>query len=304
MEGQISIFSLLGDEKAASEDEPVLPNVSEFDLEDRLAKEKEMLGLYISGHPLDDYKKAMASANTDSTSFLKTLGEDVGSGRVLSDKEQVTMAGLITSKNQKTTKAGKSMCFLRIEDLFSDYEVVVFPEAYARNGAVINASKALLIRGRVQVEDEAVKLILEDCVPLSRDSEELCQLPPARNGGFNNNRRPKFDTSVPVSASAAKPSNETSGPEVSEGETSKKKAPEADPNAPRLAIRYFGNFDDDGYKRLLSTCMYFHGSVPVYVALPKEKRNVRLSPEYSIEWNRDVCEILVKEFGIENVSLF
>ena len=63
MEGQISIFSLLGDEKAAAEDEPVLPNVSEFSLEERLAKEKEMLGLYISGHPLDDYKKAMAQAS-------------------------------------------------------------------------------------------------------------------------------------------------------------------------------------------------------------------------------------------------
>ncbi|MBO4746627.1 MAG: DNA polymerase III subunit alpha [Clostridiales bacterium] len=326
MEGQISIFSLLGDEKAAAEDEPILPNVSEFDLEDRLAKEKEMLGLYISGHPLDDYKKAMASANTDSTSFLKTIGEDVGSGRVLSDKEQVTMAGLITSKNQKTTKAGKSMCFLRVEDLFSDYEVVVFPEAYARNGAVINAAKALLIRGRVQVEDEAVKLILEDCVPLSRDSEELCQLPPARSGGYGNNRRPKFDTSAPMSGRPSEPQPDLSEAPLPEGitaapagafgaesssaneaaaeEAPKKEEPARNPNAPRLAIRYFGNVDDEGYKRLLSTCQYFHGGVPVYVALPKEKRNVRLAPEYSIEWSRDVCEILVKEYGIENVSLF
>ena len=64
------------------------------------------------------------------------------------------------------------------------------------------------------------------------------------------------------------------------------------------------NADDEGYKRLLATCSYFHGVVPVYVALPKEKRSVRLPAEYSIEWSRDVCEILVKEFGIENVSLF
>ena len=75
-------------------------------------------------------------------------------------------------------------------------------------------------------------------------------------------------------------------------------------NMPRLAIRYFGTSEDAGFKRLLSTCAYFHGSVPVYVALPKEKRNMKLPAEYSIEWSRDVCEILVKEFGIENVSLF
>ena len=75
-------------------------------------------------------------------------------------------------------------------------------------------------------------------------------------------------------------------------------------NTPRLAIRYFGHEDDEGYKRLLATCSYFHGSVPVFVALPKEKRNVRLAPEYSIEWNREICEILIRELGIENVSLF
>ncbi|MBP5416068.1 MAG: DNA polymerase III subunit alpha [Clostridiales bacterium] len=316
MEGQISIFSLLGDEKAAEADEPVLPNVSEFSLEERLTKEKEMLGLYISGHPLDDYKKAMATANTDSTSFLKTLGEDMGSGRVLTDKEQVTMAGLISSRTQKTTKSGKSMCFLQIEDLFSDYEVIVFPEAYGRCGSVINSSKALLIRGRVQVEDEAVKLILEDCVTLSRDDEELCKLPPPRNGGYG--RRPKMDgTYGAVPSSGASQAADGAGTDGSSDMTRStgtqvplKDAPSSgkedagSKNTPRLAIRYFGHADDEGYKRLLATCSYFHGVVPVYVALPKEKRNVKLSSEYSIEWSRDVCEILVKEFGIENVSLF
>ena len=82
------------------------------------------------------------------------------------------------------------------------------------------------------------------------------------------------------------------------------KKPAGTGNTPRLAIRYFGHADDEGYKRLLATCSYFHGSVPVYVALPKEKRNVRLSAEYSIEWSREVCNILIGQFGIENVSLF
>jgi len=274
-----------------------------------------MLGLYISGHPLDDYKKAMATANTDSTSFLKTLGEDMGTGRVLADKEQVTMAGLISSRNQKTTKNGKTMCFLQIEDLFSDYEVIVFPDAYGRCGSVINSSKALLIRGHVQVEDEAVKLILEDCVTLSRDDEELCQLPPPRNSGYG--RRPRTDGAYGGSQAfgsseaagrsgtdGASDMARSAGTEVPLKDSSSGKEDGGAKNTPRLAIRYFGNADDEGYKRLLATCSYFHGVVPVYVALPKEKRNVKLSPEYSIEWSRDVCEILVKEFGIENVSLF
>lgn len=304
MEGQISIFSLLGDETAAQADEPVLPNVTEYPFEERLAKEKEMLGLYVSGHPLDNYKKAMAAANTDSTSFLKTLNDDIGTGRVLSDKEQVTMAGLIVSKSQKTTKTGKFMCFLRIEDMFSDYEVIVFPESYSKYGAVINSAKALMIRGRVQVDDDEVKLILEDCVALSKDDEPLCELPPARFGNYGNGNYRKSKSQAPSDAPVL-PTEEAPLPETEALPSEKEPSQEVSgKNMPRLAIRYFGTSEDAGFKRLLSTCAYFHGSVPVYVALPKEKRNMKLPSEYNIEWSREVCKILVSEFGVENVSLF
>ncbi|MBP5493338.1 MAG: DNA polymerase III subunit alpha [Clostridiales bacterium] len=291
MEGQISIFSLLDEGSAANSDEPVLPNVSEFSLEDRLMKEKEMLGLYVSGHPLDNYKIAIEKcSNTDSTSFLKTLGEDVGSGRVLADKEQVLMAGLITSKTQKTTKTGKFMCFLRVEDMYGDYEVIVFPETYSRYGAVINASRALLIRGRVQIDDEEVKLIMEDCVTLSRDDEELCVLPEPTSK-YTRAPRP-----APAPENKAQPQPQTETAPSAAATSAEKKI--------RVAIRYYGDVGDDGYKRLLSTCAYFHGNVPVYVALVKEQRSFLLPAEYEIEWSREVCEILVREFGVENISLF
>ncbi|MBO4927157.1 MAG: DNA polymerase III subunit alpha [Clostridiales bacterium] len=300
MEGQISIFSLLGEEATASADEPVLPNVSEFPMEEKLAKEKEMVGLYISGHPLNSYTNAMALANTDSTSFLRTIDPDVASGRVLTDKEEVIMAGLISGRNQKTTKTGKFMCFLRIEDLYGDYETIVFPDAYSKCGAIINSSRALLIRGRVQVDDDEVKLIMEDCVALSRDDEPLCQLPAPspRNGGYA--RKQKYDRQrqAPAPAASAEPASSQESADPSE----KSEKPRV--STQKLAIRYFGSSDDEGYKRLLATCAYFHGSTPVYVALPKEKRSLRLPTEYDIEWNRDICEILVKEFGIENISLF
>jgi len=306
MEGQISIFSLLGDGGgAASQDEPILPNVSEFPLEERLMKEKEMLGLYVSGHPLENYKKAIEQcANTDSTSFMKTLGEDVGSGRILRDKEQVIMAGLVVSRKQKTTKAGKAMCILTVEDFYGDYEVLVFPGAFTKNGPVVLNAKALLMRGQVQVEDEEIKLFLEDAVPLSRDDEELCELPkPVRNyGGQYSNTKRVFPEKKQEQTDQKASLEEKTVP-VSNG-PAKEKKPAVPAGTMRLAIRYFGTTDDEGYKRLLATCAYFKGNVPVYVALPNEKRYVVLQPEYSIEWNRDVCDILVKEFGIENVSLF
>ncbi|MBR3057330.1 MAG: DNA polymerase III subunit alpha [Clostridiales bacterium] len=304
MEGQISIFSLMGGGNDASmQDEPILPNVSEFPLEERLMKEKEMIGLYVSGHPLENYKKAIeARSNTDSTSFLKTLGEDVASGRILKDKEQVIMAGLVVSRKQKTTKTGKAMCILRVEDFYGDYEVLAFSGAFAKYGTVILSARALLMRGTVQVEEEEIKLILEDAVPLSRDDEELCELPkPARNYGGQYYSNSKAVSERPGDGNNAG-GQDVPKPSQSGEATPKKTAFVTD--SMKLAIRYFGNEDDAGYKRLLATCAYFRGNVPVYVALPKEKRYVVLPPEYSIEWNRDVCDILVKEFGIENVSLF
>ncbi|MBO4687763.1 MAG: DNA polymerase III subunit alpha [Clostridiales bacterium] len=308
MEGQISIFSLLGDEAEAAAEEPVLPNVSEFPMEERLMKEKEMVGLYISGHPLNNYKKAIAQTDTDYTSFLRTIDDEFGSGRVLKDKEQVVMAGLISKKNQKTTKNGDFMCILRIEDLFGDYDVLVFPKAYSQYGQVIQSSRALLMRGRVQVEEDAVKLVLDDCVTLSRDDEPLCQLPPPKSG-FNYKRTNGYGNGTKKNESSPTSPNPVPGEASMEGKTPEAAATpqvqsrETTPTT-RLAIRYFGTSDDDGFKRILATCAYFHGNTPVYIALPKEKKSIHLPSEYDIEWSREVCTILVKELGMENVSLF
>ena len=308
MEGQISIFSLMDPNSEAAQDEPVLPNVSEFPLDEKLAKEKEMLGIYISGHPLDNYKNAVEScADTDSTSFRATLGEDAGSGRVLKDRERVRMAGLIVGRTQKTTKTGKLMCFLRIEDLYGDYEVICFADAYTRYGPVINSAKALLIRGTVQVDEEEVKLLMEDCVALSRDDEPLCQLPPPRSreyfsSGKTFDKKPQEQGATGPSSAPSAENEKTAEPASAEGEKEKKK--EASKSPIRLAIRYYGKTDDPGFKRLLSTCSYFNGNVPVFVAVMGEKRVVHLPEQYNIEWNRDICKIFVSQFGVENVSLF
>ena len=267
-------------------------------------KEKEMIGLYVSGHPLENYKKAIEQrANTDSTSFMKTLGEDVASGRVLKDKETVVMAGLVVSRKQKTTKTGKAMCILQVEDFFGDFEVLVFPGAFAKCGSVILSARALLMRGQVQVEDEEVKLFLEDAVALSRDDEELCSLPePARNRSAS--YMPRRSSLAEQTSSMKKTTSESGARSGTESIPAQAVPANVPSGTKRVAIRYYGTMDDEGYKRLLATCAYFRGNVPVYVSLPNEGRNVILPVEYSIEWSRDVVEILVKEFGIENVSQF
>lgn len=296
MEGQISIFSLLGGENAQAEEEPILPNVSEYPLEERLMKEKEMLGLYVSGHPLENYREALALADTDSTSLKKTLGEDVATGRILKDRERVIMAGLIVSAKQRMTKQGKAMCVLRLEDLYSDYEVVVFPDRYTRYGNVIASSKALLIRGQIQLGDEEIKLVLEDAVALSRDNEPLCRLPEA---GYT-----KKNYTRPQGKTGDNKADPGKAPQNTQTKANEDTFTPIQTKSLRLAIRYFGNENDDGYKQLLATCAYFHGNVPVTIALPTEHRYVPLGPEYYILWNREVCQILAERFGMDNISLF
>lgn len=309
MEGQISIFSLMNPDEAMAQDEPVLPNVNEFSLEERLTKEKEMLGIYVSGHPLDNYKKALSeTTDTDSTSFLMTLGESTGSGRVLKERERVRMAGIVTSRTQKTTKSGKVICFLRMEDLYGEYEVTVFSETYARYGAVIQSARALLIRGVVQIDEDEVKLLLEDCVALSRDDEPLCQLPAPRGREYINYpyNGPRKSSNTSENQKDERPSSMPGQTENVTQNPSSEPAPKNNsaPAQIKLAIRHFGTTEDAGYKRLLATCAYFRGNVPVYVAVMGEKRVVKLPSEYSVEWSRETCKIFADEFGVENISLF
>ncbi len=159
MAGQLTLFDLAGEEEKESYDIP-LPKVGEYSKEMLLAFEKEVLGIYISGHPLEEYESVWKKHITATTaSFL--LDEENG-GIGLQDGSSVVAGGMITEKKIKYTKNDKVMAFLQLEDLAGSIEVLVFPRDYEKNAAKLVVDNKVFIKGRVSVEEEKDgKLICE-----------------------------------------------------------------------------------------------------------------------------------------------
>lgn len=159
MAGQMTLFDLAGEEEKSSF-EVQMPKVDEYDKELRLAFEKEVLGFYISGHPLENYRGVLEKNATART--LDFQPDEEGGLPLVRDGQKVTVGGMITDKTIKYTKNNKVMAFLTLEDLVGTIEVVVFPRDYERNIRLMNEEEKVFIQGRVSAEDDkASKLICE-----------------------------------------------------------------------------------------------------------------------------------------------
>ena len=157
--GQMSLFDLMREEDK-KEYEIQMPDVGEFDKEQLLAFEKEVLGIYISGHPLEKYEELWRRKITNVTSDF-ALDEELGVPKV-QDESKVTIGGMITAKTVKYTRTNKTMAFLTLEDLVGTVEVVVFPKDYEKYQGLLQEDRKVFIRGRVSGEDDkASKLICE-----------------------------------------------------------------------------------------------------------------------------------------------
>ncbi len=157
--GQMSLFDLVGEEEKKAF-EIRLPDVEEYDKETLLAFEKEVLGIYVSGHPLDNYRSILEKNITASTADFQP-DETTGIAKVR-DGEKVVLGGMIADKTIKYTKNNKVMAFLTLEDLVGTVEVVVFPRDYEKNQQFMKEEEKVFIQGRVSAEDEkASKLICE-----------------------------------------------------------------------------------------------------------------------------------------------
>lgn len=171
MAGQMSLFDLVSEEEKSAF-EIRMPNVTEYTKEDRLAFEKEVLGIYISGHPLEEYeerwRKNISAVTTD---FLPD--EETGTPSVHDGAKEV-VGGMITAKTIKYTKTNKVMAFLTLEDLVGTVEIVVFPRDYEKNVQFMNVDEKVFIQGRVSAEDDkASKLICESIYSFDEVPREL-----------------------------------------------------------------------------------------------------------------------------------
>ena len=158
--GQISLFDIVGEEEK-KDYEVKLPNVGEYDKEQLLTFEKEVLGVYISGHPLEEYeriwKRNISAATTD---FM--LDEETNQTKVKDNAREI-IGGMITSRTIKHTRNNKTMAFVTIEDLVGTVEVVIFPKDYERFHDLLLEDNKVFIKGRVSTEDEKPsKLICEN----------------------------------------------------------------------------------------------------------------------------------------------
>ena len=169
--GQMSLFELVSEEEKQDFDIP-LPNVGEYEKEELLAMEKEVLGIYISGHPMQEYETKWRK-NISATTADFQIDEETNQAKVKDGAREV-IGGMITGITIKHTKNGKTMAFLTIEDLLGNVEVVVFPRDYEKNKAYLTADRKVFVTGRVSEEDgNASKLICESIVPFDEMYREL-----------------------------------------------------------------------------------------------------------------------------------
>lgn len=160
--GQMSLFDLV-DDSQKEEFEIKIPDIAEYTKEEMLNLEKEVLGIYVSGHPLDEYaqmwKKHISALTTDFE-----IDDETGEPKV-HDGAKETIGGMIMNKTIKTTKTGQIMAFLTIEDLVGTVEVIVFPRDYNTYRSVLDSSEKVFITGRVNANvDENAKMICERIV--------------------------------------------------------------------------------------------------------------------------------------------
>ena len=171
MSGQMSLFDLAGEEEKA-DFQIRMPDVGEYAKENLLAFEKEVLGIYISGHPLEEYEdKWRRSISATTLDFQPD--EETGRTKVHDGSKQI-IGGMITDKTVKHTRTNQMMAFVTVEDLLGTVEVVVFPRDYEANREFLEVDSKVFIRGRVSEEDEkASKLICEKVIPFERTKREL-----------------------------------------------------------------------------------------------------------------------------------
>ena len=171
MTGQMSLFDLVDDEQKKEFEIP-LPKVGEYEKENKLAFEKEVLGVYLTGHPLEDYEEKWKKSISRTTLDFQ-IDDETGRSRVRDGAKEI-VGGMITNKTIKYTRNNKTMAFLTIEDLMGTVEVVVFPRDYERNQNYLNEDSKVFVKGRVSEEDDAPsKLICETIIPFEQTKREL-----------------------------------------------------------------------------------------------------------------------------------
>ena len=171
MVGQMTLFDLVSEDQK-EEFQIRMPDVGEYSKETLLAFEKEVLGIYVSGHPLEAYEEKWKKSISATTADFQ-LDEETGHTKVHDGAKEI-IGGMITEKTIKHTKTNQMMAFIMVEDLLGTVEVVVFPRDYEKNRDYLEVDSKVFVRGRVSEEDDKPsKLICEKIIPFEQTKKEL-----------------------------------------------------------------------------------------------------------------------------------
>lgn len=169
--GQMTLFDFAGEEEQNSFDMP-LPEVSEYSKDQLLALEKEVLGIYVSGHPLEEYEERIRK-NVTAYSNAFQIDEEIGVPKV-EDGATELIGGMIIGKTIKATRNNSMMAFLLLEDMFGAVEIILFPKDFEKYKQLLEPDKKIFVRGKVTVEeDKAAKLICQEIIPFDDISREI-----------------------------------------------------------------------------------------------------------------------------------
>ena len=168
--GQMSLFDFFSEEEK-KEYEVQYPDVGEYDQAQKLAFEKEVMGIYVSGHPLEDYMDSMKKQITAKTTDFEP-DEDTGHA-IVKDGYHYIVGGMLSGITVKLTKTNQNMAFLTLEDLFGTVEIILFPRDYQKYRDVLVADTPLYVKGRASVSEESGKLVAEEIIPMDQVPKEV-----------------------------------------------------------------------------------------------------------------------------------
>ncbi len=289
---QLSLFDFAEQPGLTEGYEPIpLPDLEDFSLRERLALEKQILGLYVSGHPLDAYRSVLAE-KTSTT--LADLTEDA-------DQQRVVVGGMINDYKITTTKKGETMATCQFEDLSGSIDVLVFPKVFLRCREYLQREAVVLIRGRYLAQEDTPKLAAEEISPLPDDAAWA----PEQAGAAGDAFRPARRASAPPERQrggdpdfAAAASPEAAGSGV------KPLCEIANEREKKLYLRLDAEQEKPAVQQQLRHILRAHsGPTPVYFYFTRDKRLVLAEYQYWVESSSELLIALSRLLGAENISV-
>ncbi len=299
--GQVSLFSGMEAEVPDVFRAYRLPDINEFQLKVKLAFEKEMLGIYLSGHPLLEYAAWVERVSTTNLSELKDAQED---GTIhLKDNAQVTLAGMIEGKVEKMTRTGSKMAFITLEDLYGQIEAIVFPKTYQRFSDQLKEENFVILTGRLNVkEDEEPKIVVDQIYPLDEAHvQRISESNASKSYAYGRRRGQNLggqDRNAKVNAGQL--SQNASGQNSSRGIKSG-----LEPSRTRGQKLYLKvhELDDAIFRQLKEILLVSPGDTPVVLYVENQKKKLTTSSKLWVRVNDELLESVKRFLGEDAVIL-